>query len=47
VRPPADLPQEVREAADRVLDGWGRKSLDELAEYVNSFIVPGRPPLPT
>jgi len=44
---PADLPPEAREAADRVLDEWGRKSLDELAEYVNGFIVPGRPPLAT
>jgi hypothetical protein len=42
---PADLPQEVKEAADQVLDEWGRKSLGELAEYVNSLIVPGRPPL--
>ncbi len=44
---PADLPPETREAADQVLDEWGRKSLDELAAYVNGFIVPGRPPLST
>jgi hypothetical protein len=42
---PADLPQEVEEVADGVLDEWGQKSLDELAAYVNGFIVPGRPPL--
>jgi hypothetical protein len=42
---PADLPQEVKEVADQVLDEWGRKSLGELAAYVNSLIVPGRPPL--
>jgi len=44
---PADLPQEVKEVADRVLDVWAGKGLDELAEYVNAFITPGRPPLAT
>jgi hypothetical protein len=42
---PADLPQEVKETADGVLDEWGRKSLDELAAYVGGLITPGRPPL--
>ena len=42
---PADLPQEVRETADQILGEWAQKSLDELVVYVNSLIVPGRPPL--
>jgi hypothetical protein len=42
---PADLPPEVKAAADQVLETWAHRSLDELAAYVNGFIVPGRPPL--
>jgi uncharacterized protein YwgA len=43
----ADLPQEVREVADKILDEWSSRSVDELAEYVNAFITPGRSPLAT
>jgi len=38
---PADLPQEVREAADKILGEWAPKSLDELATYVNGLVAPG------
>jgi uncharacterized protein YwgA len=40
-----ELPQEAREIADKIIDEWGRRSIDELAEYVNSLITPGKPPL--
>jgi hypothetical protein len=34
---PITLPDELREIADRVLDAWGRKNLDELVSYVQSL----------
>jgi len=34
---PITLPDELRAVADRVLDAWGRKKLDELASYVQSL----------
>jgi uncharacterized protein YwgA len=34
---PAELPQEVREAADEVLGTWAHRSLDDIAEYVNNL----------
>jgi len=45
---PADLPQEVKEAADQVLEAWAHRSLDELLTYVYSLeevkeAWPGKP----
>ena len=45
---PADLPQEVKEAADQVLETWAHRSLDELLTYVYSLeevkeAWPGKP----
>jgi hypothetical protein len=34
---PIELPQEVREVVDEVLETWGGRSFEELAEYVNSL----------
>jgi hypothetical protein len=34
---PITLPDELRATADRVLDAWGRKKLDELVSYVQSL----------
>ncbi|NAZ32769.1 MAG: DUF4065 domain-containing protein [Pyrobaculum sp.] len=31
---PAELPQEVKEAADQILETWARRSLDELLTYL-------------
>jgi len=45
---PADLPQEVKEAADQVLETWAGRGLDELLTYVYSLeevkeAWPGKP----
>jgi uncharacterized protein YwgA len=45
---PADLPQEVKEAADQILVAWARRSLDELLTYVYNLeevkeAWPGKP----
>ncbi len=34
---PIELPDELRAVADKVLDMWGRKKLDELMSYVQSL----------
>jgi len=34
---PAELPQEVKEVADKILDVWTRRSLDDLLTYVHSL----------
>jgi len=34
---PTELPQEVKEAADKILDVWTRRSLDDLLTYVHSL----------
>ena len=31
---PAELPQEVREVADQILETWAHKSLDDLLTYI-------------
>jgi hypothetical protein len=48
LQPLPEPPDEVKEAADRVLDTWASRSLDELAEYVNNLeevrdAWPGKP----
>jgi len=45
---PAELPQEVKEAADKILETWARQSLDELLTYVYNLeevkeAWPGKP----
>jgi len=45
---PAELPQEVREVADQILEAWARRSLDELLTYVYNLeevkeAWPGKP----
>ena len=45
---PAELPQEVKEAADKILETWARRSLDELLTYVYNLddvkeTWPGKP----
>ena len=45
---PAKLPQEVKEAADQVLETWAHRSLDDLLSYVYSLeevkeAWPGKP----
>jgi uncharacterized protein YwgA len=45
---PAELPQEVKEAADQILVAWARRSLDELLTYVYNLeevkeAWPGKP----
>jgi hypothetical protein len=34
---PSNLPQEVKEVADQVLETWARRSLDSIVEYINSL----------
>jgi uncharacterized protein YwgA len=34
---PAELPQEVKEVADKVLETWAHRSLDDLTEYINEL----------
>ncbi len=34
---PIELPDELRAIADKVLDAWGRKTLDELIDYMQSL----------
>jgi hypothetical protein len=34
---PIELPDELRAIADKVLDTWGHKKLDELMEYVRGL----------
>jgi hypothetical protein len=34
---PFKLPQEVREVADQVLETWIHRSLDDIAEHINSL----------
>jgi uncharacterized protein YwgA len=45
---PAELPQEVKEAADQILETWARRSLDDLLIYVYNLeevkeAWPGKP----
>jgi len=45
---PAELPQEVKEAADKILETWAHKSLDDLLKYVYNLeevkeTWPGKP----
>ena len=45
---PTELPQEVKEAADKILETWARRSLDELLTYVYNLedvkeTWPGKP----
>ncbi|AKT34640.1 Protein of unknown function (DUF4065) [Pyrobaculum sp. WP30] len=45
---PAELPQEVKKAADQILETWARRSLDELLTYVYNLddakeAWPGKP----
>ena len=45
---PAELPQEVKETADKILETWAHKSLDELLTYVYNLddvkeTWPGKP----
>jgi len=45
---PAELPQEVKETADQILETWARRSLDELLTYVYNLddvkeTWPGKP----
>ena len=45
---PAELPQEVKETADQILETWARRSLDELLTYVYNLeevkeAWPGKP----
>ena len=45
---PAELPQEVKETADKILETWARRSFDELLTYVYNMeevkeAWPGKP----
>jgi hypothetical protein len=45
---PAELPQEVKEVADQILETWAHKSLDDLLTYVYNLeevkkAWPGKP----
>ena len=45
---PAELPQEVKETADQILETWARRSFDELLTYVYNLeevkeAWPGKP----
>jgi uncharacterized protein YwgA len=45
---PAELPQDVKEVADQILETWARRSLDELLTYVYNLddvkeTWPGKP----
>jgi hypothetical protein len=47
---PAELPQEVKEVADKILAVWAHKSLDDILTYVYNLeevkkAWPGNPPL--
>jgi hypothetical protein len=37
--PPAELPPEVEEVADQIIEMWMRRSLGELAEYANRLLL--------